>query len=184
MNHLFLLTGGPGSGKTSTLELLHQRGYQVVPEVARAIIQEQAAVGGNATHSGDLVLFCRYMLDQSIKDYQQMAKSKEPVFFDRGIPDLYAYSQHFCNKQDETILNVARNHPYNVTGFIFPPWPEIYTQDSERKQDFSEAIETYEVIKIAYHTLGYDLIEVPKKTISERANFIIATLHSRAQGND
>ncbi len=40
----FILTGGPGSGKTTTLNELAHRGFLTVPEVARAIIQKQNAL--------------------------------------------------------------------------------------------------------------------------------------------
>jgi predicted ATPase len=39
-NLRFIITGGPGAGKTTTLEALAERGYYYVPEVARAIIRQ------------------------------------------------------------------------------------------------------------------------------------------------
>jgi predicted ATPase len=45
-NNWFILTGGPGSGKTSVLDHLSETGHIVVPEVARKIIQEQMAQQG------------------------------------------------------------------------------------------------------------------------------------------
>ena len=47
-NNLIVITGGPGSGKTSLLNAFSEDGYQVVPEVARNIIREQLEQGGNA----------------------------------------------------------------------------------------------------------------------------------------
>lgn len=52
-SNFFIFTGGPGSGKTSVLNELAQRGYLIVPEVARAIIKQQQDIGGNAIHTGD-----------------------------------------------------------------------------------------------------------------------------------
>lgn len=51
--NFFILTGGPGSGKTSVLTLLAQKGFLTVPEVGRKIIKEQQLIGGNALHTGD-----------------------------------------------------------------------------------------------------------------------------------
>ena len=38
---LYVITGGPGTGKTSLIEELKIVGYQTVKEVARDIIKEQ-----------------------------------------------------------------------------------------------------------------------------------------------
>ena len=45
---LYVITGGPGTGKTSLIEELKTVGYQTVKEVARDIIKEQQLQGGNA----------------------------------------------------------------------------------------------------------------------------------------
>lgn len=37
----YVLTGGPCSGKSTTLEYLSSRGYLVVPEMARVVIDEE-----------------------------------------------------------------------------------------------------------------------------------------------
>ncbi len=36
--NLFIVSGGPGSGKTTVLNRIAERGYRVFPEVARRII--------------------------------------------------------------------------------------------------------------------------------------------------
>lgn len=40
-----ILTGAPGSGKTSVLMALQSRGYDVVPEAATAVIAREQARG-------------------------------------------------------------------------------------------------------------------------------------------
>lgn len=42
---LIAASGGPGAGKTTTPDKLAQRGFSIVPEVARAIIAERKAQG-------------------------------------------------------------------------------------------------------------------------------------------
>ncbi|MEY0452306.1 AAA family ATPase [Proteus terrae] len=62
---------------------------------------------------------------------------------------------------------------YATNVFIAPPWPEIYTQDQERKQTEKEAEETYLAMIAVYRKYNYNLIEIPKIEINDRANFII-----------
>ena len=40
MNRRFVVTGGPGGGKSTLLEALAERGYRVAPEAARRLIGE------------------------------------------------------------------------------------------------------------------------------------------------
>ena len=51
----YLFTGGPGAGKTTVLNGLKQQGHLVIAEVARDIIINQQATGGNATHTGNRI---------------------------------------------------------------------------------------------------------------------------------
>nr|WP_267313954.1 AAA family ATPase [Legionella antarctica] len=54
-----------------------------------------------------------------------------------------------------SVSQAVHKYRYNPKVFIFPPWLEIYSHDTERKQDFQEAIETYQAIKEAYLICGY-----------------------------
>jgi len=45
-DRFFVLTGGPGSGKTTLIEALESRGLLRSVEAGRAIIREQVAIGG------------------------------------------------------------------------------------------------------------------------------------------
>ncbi|MCL9685305.1 AAA family ATPase [Legionella maioricensis] len=176
--HFFLFTGGPGAGKTSVLNELGKSGYAVVPEVAREIIKTQNRNGGDATHNGNRNTFRDLMLKQSIIDFEQMLTSTQPVFFDRGIPDLYGYSHAFCDHIPPSVFQAVQQYRYNTKVFIFPPWVEIYGHDPERKQDFQEAIETYQAVKEAHLICGYQLIEVPKVSVRNRIEFILQMLNA------
>jgi predicted ATPase len=47
-DHLHVITGGPGSGKTSLIDALSAGGIRHMPEAGQAIIQDQVDVGGTA----------------------------------------------------------------------------------------------------------------------------------------
>ena len=67
----------------------------------------------------------------------------------------------------------AENWRYNKSIFILPPWQEIYETDNERKQDWEEAVLTFEKMSETYKNYGYNIIEIPKISVRERANFIL-----------
>lgn len=48
MNHFVIISGCSGGGKSTLLDELKQRGYPVVPEAGRRIVQEEMQAGGQA----------------------------------------------------------------------------------------------------------------------------------------
>lgn len=171
--NFYLLTGGPGAGKSTVIELLAKQKKLVVPEVARKIIRHQKTVGGTATHDGDRIAYTALMLERSIEDFQRLISVDAPVYFDRGLPDLYSYTMRYCGGVTEAVKQAIAQYRYNPQVFLFPPWPEIYCHDTERKQTFEEAIETWEAVKKGYEACGYLTIDVPKLSIADRVQFIL-----------
>ena len=101
------------------------------------------------------------------------APADKLAFFDRGIPDIIAYLDvaqiTFPLIYDEAL----KLHPYHKQVFILPPWEKIYVHDSERWQTFEEATLINDAIRNAYKTRGFELIDVPKNSVSERIAFIL-----------
>jgi len=116
------------------------------------------------------------MLSRSIRDYLNIAEQEEFVFFDRGIPELIGYSYLINEPISNELKKATKIFRYNKWVFIAPPWQEIYQNDTERKQDFKEAIDTYTAIKKSYIESGYQIIELPKIDVLGRVNFIINKL--------
>ena len=88
---LHIISGGPGSGKSSLLDALQRGGYKTMPEAGRAIIQDQVAIGGTAVPWADRMAFAELMLDWELRSYHEACEFAEPVFFDRGVPDVIGY---------------------------------------------------------------------------------------------
>lgn len=177
MQNLFIITGGPGAGKTTVLTGLQSRGFHCAPEVAREIIQEQMRDGGSALPWKDRALFTNLMLERSIESYQAHSSANKPTFFDRGVPDSLAYACLIGLPDKEALQAACRQYRYAPQVFIAPPWKEIYATDNERKQDFAEAERTWKQITETYHECGYTLFELPKTTPKLRADFILEHLH-------
>jgi predicted ATPase len=169
--HIF--TGGPGAGKTTVLEALRARGYACVEETGRKIIQEQKAIGGNIHHNGDRTAYRDLMLSRAIADFERMSGEKGPVFFDRGIPDLVGYNTLIGSEIPQTMRDAAQTYRYNPDVFVFPPWREIYADDTERKQDFTEAIETWQAAVDILPVFGYRVVAVPRASVEARVQFVL-----------
>ena len=169
----FVITGGPGSGKTALIEALRSRGYACSNEAGRVIIQDQVAIDGRALPWRDPLLFAELMLSMDMRSYRLVPQSVGPAFFDRGIPDVLAYLRLMNVPAPEHMHNAARTLTYNHSVFIAPPWREIFRQDQERKQDFDEAIRTYQALVATYAALGHELVEIPRLPLDDRVSFIL-----------
>ncbi len=177
--NLFVLSGGPGSGKTTVLRELDKAGFRHAPEVARQIIQEQVRSGGTALPWVDREAYTRLMLRRSIESYLEHAPALRPVFCDRGIPDTLGYARLIGLPETNEIEDACRRYRYAPLVFVAPPWKEIYVTDSERKQDFAEAKRTFEQVTSVYRDCGYDVAEIPRLSPGGRAQFILERLGGR-----
>ncbi|MCB9229852.1 MAG: AAA family ATPase [Deltaproteobacteria bacterium] len=170
----FVLTGGPGGGKTSLIEELKSQGYPCVEESGRQVIKDQLHREGHALPWKDKVAFRDLMISRDKKQYIEALRKKGPVFFDRAVPDSIGYSQLEGLPLPETLYEILRSEfRYQRLVFITPPWKEIYMNDSERKQNFDEAVRTYHTVAEAYRGLDYELVELPKGTVQERVLFLL-----------
>ncbi len=171
-NNFFIISGGPGAGKTTIIEALHASGYTCVPEVARQIIQEQVKHNGNLLPWSDAERYAALMMQRSVQTYLEHLHIATPVFFDRGIPDTMAYANIIRLQPPAHWQEMLNNYRYHPIVFLFPPWQEIYHTDQERKQSFEEALMVYHTLQNTYSAAGYTLLEVPPVPVNERLAFI------------
>jgi predicted ATPase len=175
-DRFYVVTGGPGSGKSSLIDALERAGYSRTIEAGRAIIQEQMSIGGHALPWDDRMLFAEMMLDWEMRSYHDAQQQKGIVFFDRGVPDVSGYLRLIGEPLPEHMRKACEVLRYNRRVFVAPPWKEIFRQDRERKQDFDEAVRTCDALVATYQSCGYDLVELPRASIDARAKFVIEQL--------
>ncbi|ASK32888.1 hypothetical protein CEK62_20275 (plasmid) [Alcanivorax sp. N3-2A] len=170
----FVITGGPGGGKTTLLDALAERGYRIAPEAARRLIKERLAEG--LAPRPDPVCFARAILNSDMQQYQAATAHDDVTFFDRGVPDaLYMLDLESAITEGEAAELIQR-FPYNDRVFLLPPWEVIYGTDTERDQTFEESVAVFEAIKRWYSRWGYDTVEVPRAGVEARVSFILKAL--------
>ncbi|KRA56264.1 ATPase [Caulobacter sp. Root655] len=168
-----VVTGGPGAGKTSLIDGLERRGLPRAFEAGRAIIQDQVQTGGTALPWADRKAYARLMLSLDSRVHDHAALLAGPVFFDRGVPDIVGYLRLCGLSIPEDLAAAALTLRYDPLVFIAPPWPEIFTNDAERKQDFAEAVRTHAVMAQVYAELGYTLVDLPRARVEDRVDFVL-----------
>lgn len=175
-DHMFVVTGGPGSGKSSLIDALTRRGLRAMPEAGRAIIQDQVRIGGSALPWANREMFAELMLGWELRSYHEALPMDGPVLMDRGIPDIVGYLTLCGLPVPAHIDAAAQLYPYNNCVFLAPYWDAIFTQDTERRQDRREAEETGRIMAETYTRLGYRIVELPLVGVEERAGFVMDRL--------
>jgi predicted ATPase len=178
----YVITGGPGTGKTTVLAELIRRGHTCIPEDARAVIQEQVASSGSALPWADAPRFAELLMRRSMAAYRaqvaawQANSAKNPqaqVYFDRGVGDAFTCADLIGHTLPVDLREQASACVYRDPVFLAPWWPEIYTTDTERRQSREEAERTEHAIVKTYTRLGYRIARLPLASAQERADFIL-----------
>jgi len=181
MQSYYVLTGAPGTGKSTLLSQLRARGFAGVDEPARLVLAEQRGIGGPGVPDKDPELFTSLMLSRSVDDYDRQKTVAEMSFFDRAVPDIIAYARLF-GIDDSPARRAADACRYNKLVFFAPAWPQIYHQDDERKMTFEEARLFGEIMRNVYRELGYTLVDLPTSSPARRADAVLARIKpDRAQ---
>lgn len=167
-----VLTGGPGSGKTTLAERLATLGYATSPEASRALIRDQKAIGGPLRYERDPVLYADVVLAWEMRSYREALDRPGPVFFDRGMPDVASIHLQLGVAVPAHVSAAAEAFRYG-TAFIAPPWPEIYVHDDDRTHTWEHAVAVYDALLVAYERYGYDLVELPRVPVEERVAFVL-----------
>lgn len=174
LERFIVVTGGPGSGKTTLIDALRAQGPVAMPEAGRAIIRDQTATGGRALPWADRALFAELMLGWEMRSYREAEALAGPVLFDRGVPDVIGYLMLCGLPVPHHVVRAAEVFRYRREVFIAPPWPEIFTQDAERRQSAEEAEATFHALEEAYLGCGYALVALPRAPVSERVRFVLS----------
>ncbi|WP_082422556.1 AAA family ATPase [Aquimarina longa] len=183
INKRIVITGGPGTGKTSVINKIEEANFFCFHEIIRSMTQEAQKsndctpiVSNPIISVSDPYQFNTQILNGRINQFKEAAfKRKEITFYDRGIPDVLAYMNYFNQSYDNQFITACKDHTYDQV-FLLPPWEDIYVSDDERYESFEQAKEIHHHLLEIYTEFEYKCIEVPFGTIKERYDFIFKNI--------
>lgn len=165
---LVILTGGPGTGKTSILKELKKDGFSCLAEMARKVIadnNEKDITNWVKTHEFNVLVF-----NKMFARHNQV--NNHLAITDRSLIDTVAYMNLFDLEVPQLMLERIGRVNYHKRVFIAPLWDEIYANDKERLENKEEALRIENSIKATYKEFGFELLEIPKLSVKERTNWI------------
>ncbi|PCJ94991.1 MAG: ATPase [Flavobacteriaceae bacterium] len=175
-----VITGGPGTGKTSIINKLEELGFYCFHEIIRSMTLKAKEEGNPDTFISNPLAFVtdpfefnKQLLNGRLEQYKKGEEiNAESIFYDRATPDVLAYMNHFNQPYGKDFMETCKSHRYD-TIFLLPPWEAIYISDNERLESFEEALLIHNRLEKIYTDLGYTVIEVPIGKVSERIQFIL-----------
>ncbi len=173
-----VITGGPGSGKTTLINHLEEEGYICIHEISREVILEAQKEGIEQLFLENPMLFSEKLLEGRLKQFQDTSSHKASfVFYDRGMPDVTAYMDYLDTHYPKKFSNTCDSNRYDLV-FLLPPWESIYEQDNERYESFEQAERLYQFLLDGYKKYDYKVVEVPTGTIEDRTAYMLEHLKS------
>jgi predicted ATPase len=169
----YVITGGPGSGKTTTIQLLRNKGYTTTIEHARHYIDTQRISGKTVEEiRKNQREFQAAILAMQIEQEAWLLPN-EMVFLDRALPDALAYYRFLDLPVDEKLENAVREANYKKI-FILDFLPLV--KDYARRENAKAQQEIHSLITEVYESLPFPVVHVPILTPGERVEFILNNL--------
>ena len=85
-----LITGGPGTGKTSLINWMQEHGYFCSKEIVREITKRKREDGHDQYFLSDPLSFSIELFNKRFEEYKKNYNS-DYIFYDRGPLDVLAY---------------------------------------------------------------------------------------------
>ena len=170
INGRFIITGGVGCGKSSTLLELGLLGFTIFEEAARNLIRDPYIISKKLLPWNNRALFDKYLIERMLIDYAN-AEVDQISFFDRGLPDLIGWAEH-SNLNVSKYLDIICKHPYNNNVFFLRPDKNYYEKDLERPFSFRESVLIGEYVRKGYVKLNYNIVDVPVYSPTQMAKHI------------
>ncbi|MBB5334427.1 AAA family ATPase [Chryseobacterium koreense] len=169
----YVITGGPSTGKTTTIDLLQKLGYHTTIEYARHYIDTMRNVGDSVEEiRSNKKKFQLAVLEMQIAQEASLNKD-DLVFLDRAIPDAMAYYQFLKLDYDEELRKAVNEVSYKKI-FILERLP--FTKDYARTENEDDQKVIHQLIIETYTNLGFPIVFVPVLPPEERVQFILNNL--------
>jgi predicted ATPase len=173
-----VITGAACCGTTTLIDMLSDKGYQIIPEVARKYFRSEMAKGRTIEEirRDDVALQREMASMQMILEGGYQASNI--TYLDRALPDSLTFYRVFGMDPNEILVECF--HRRYATVFILDRLP-IQRNQTLGPEDKITSEFLDEWLFRDYSAVGYDVVRVPVLSPQERLAFILERLSEKGQ---
>lgn len=181
MKH-YVLTGAPGSGKTTVLRELQRRGWSAVDEAATDVIAREQERGVREPWR-DPVFAEKVVALQQERLRAAAATGVGVCLHDRAPWCAVALARYLGLPVSAALLDAVElaHHHYEKTAFFLRPLGFV-EPTAVRRISYEDALEFETAHEAVYRAHGFALVDVPAGAVAERASAVEARLPRPAAG--
>lgn len=174
-NKRIIILGETSSGKSTIIDKLKEKNYNVVTEVPRVILDLRKDFPINPE---EIETKQKLMYDLQLH-FEKIAQGQ--VFFERGLPCIAAFSQYYIGYFPKWFDNSICPNRYDKI-FVLESLQNFVPDGTRIEKDENEARIIHGIVENFYNKFGYGLTRVPrfstnkKKSIEKRVDFILKNI--------
>lgn len=168
---IYVLAGGPGSGKSTLIKTLSDAGHRTVEETAERLLREAVTSGSSAQEMR--VDPIRWQLDLLERDFELFNNlpRDECLFTDTSIIETVVFAQN-AGIEIGPRLSAWLERLRFAQVFFLEPLDE-YAQTAVRMESVEASLDIGQKIKAAYRHFGYEPILLPALPLQSRVERIM-----------
>jgi predicted ATPase len=178
----FIMTGAPGSGKTSILRALENLGHAVVEEAATDVIAAHQA-RGNREPWGDPAFIDAIVQLQSHRQHEPVREGAAVQMHDRSVVCTLALARWMdypvTVELREAVAQVTEGGLFDRRVFFVRPLG-FCERTLARRISYEDSLAFERVHETEYLRLGFEPVDIPPGPVHQRAALIDAHLRSWA----
>lgn len=169
----YIITGGPGAGKTTIINALGKK-FTVIPEAATTIIEREIHQGiSNPWRADDYHIKVNQL--NLANQIRAQNLSTPVIFFDRGFLDSLSYILLQKRKLYQFVIDCVQasiNATYFEKTVFFIDSLGFIVPGPARNESLEESVQKAACLEKNYKALGYEIIHIPPGSLEERVDLI------------
>ena len=169
----FVITGAPSSGKTTLLQRLASKGYNVNPDMSRKLLEQNLQSGLRPEQVRAAEREFQSELLQLMVDVELKLLPDDLIFHEYALPDNVAFWRKAGFELPEVLLQSARLFKYRE---IFVLEPLELKRDGIRIESEADQKVIHNLILESYREVGYEPIIIPVGSVESRIENVLRYL--------